>query len=209
MPRGRTLEPSPIAIVGGALAIISCFLAWDDVAGLAWNDSFKVPLKFLWDKNARGGAKLGIPLVCVAGAVALLSLSRILAVDFLRRLGGVVLLAACALFVVQLGRRFGWDKLNDNLGVAPYLAGAGGLLAILAPPGLWPFVRRRATERAARAPSIAGPPPGAAPPPPPAPPGQVEPATAAGWYPDPQGEGQRYWDGSKWTEHTGPSRPPP
>jgi hypothetical protein len=143
VPRSRTFEPSPIAIVGGVLAIISCFLAWDDVAGLAWSDSFKVPLKFLWDENASGGAKLGIPLVSVAGVVALLSLSRPLPLDFLRRLGGVLLLAASALFVVQLGRRFGWDNLNDNLGLGPYLAGAGGLLALLAPPGLWPLVRRQ------------------------------------------------------------------
>ena len=126
MPRSRTFEPSPLAIVGGVLAIISCFLAWDDVAGLTWNDSFKVPLKFLWDKNASGGAKLGIPLVSVAAVVALLSLWRILPADFLRRLGGLVLLGATALFVVQLGRRFGWDNLNGNLGVGPYLAGAGG-----------------------------------------------------------------------------------
>jgi hypothetical protein len=145
VPRSGAFEPSPIAIVGGVLAIISCFLAWDDVAGLAWNDSFKVPLKFLWDNDASGGVKLGIPLVSVAGATALLSLSRILAADFLRRLGGVVLLGATALFVVQLGRRLGWDNLNDNVGVGPYLAGAGGLLALLAPPGLWPFIRRRVT----------------------------------------------------------------
>jgi hypothetical protein len=142
VPRSRTFQPSPIAFIGGVLAIISCFVSWEDVAGLAWKDSFKVPLKFLWDEHASGGAKLGIPLVSVAAAVALLSLSRPLPLDFLRRLGGVVLLAASALFVVQLGRRFGWDNLTDNVGVGPYLAGGGGLLALLAPPGLWPFGRR-------------------------------------------------------------------
>ncbi len=142
MARRRTFEPSPLAIIGGVLAIISCFVAWEDVAGLAWKDSFKVPLKFLWDDHASGGAKLGIPLVCVAAAVALLSLWRSLPFDFLRRLGGVLLLAVSALVVVQLGRRFGWDNLNDNVGVGPYLAGGGGLVALLAPPGMWPFVRR-------------------------------------------------------------------
>jgi hypothetical protein len=30
-----------------------------------------------------------------------------------------------------------------NIEVGPYLAGAGGLLALLAPSGLWPFRRRR------------------------------------------------------------------
>lgn len=61
-----------------------------------------------------------------------------------RRLGGVVLTAVTALFVVQLGRRIGWDNLSaDNIDVGPYLAGAGGLLALFAPTGLWPFRRRR------------------------------------------------------------------
>ncbi len=27
-------------------------------------------------------------------------------------------------------------------------------------------------------------------------------APAAGWYPNPQGQGLRWWDGSAWTEHT-------
>jgi hypothetical protein len=142
--RSRRVQPSPLAIVGGALAIVSCFVAWDDVSELSWKNSFKVPLKFLWDKHASsGGAKLGIPLVCVAGAVAVLSLWSILPVDFLRRVGGLALLGATALLVVQMGRRFGWDNLNDNLGLGPWLAGAGGLLALIAPPGLWPFGRKR------------------------------------------------------------------
>jgi hypothetical protein len=144
--RSRAMEPSPIAILGGALAVVSCFVAWEDVAELSWKNSFKVPLKFLWDKNASGGAKLGIPLVAVAAAVMVLSLWRALPADFLRRLGGVAILGATALVVVQLGRRFGWDNLNDNVGLGPYLAGAGGLLALLAPPGLWPLTRRRRAD---------------------------------------------------------------
>jgi hypothetical protein len=36
------------------------------------------------------------------------------------------------------------------------------------------------------------------------------PPTPAGWYPDPDGSaGQRYWDGSAWTEHRAPAAPPP
>jgi hypothetical protein len=133
------MEPSPIALIGGVLAVISCFLAWDGYA-----DGFDVPLRFLWDKDATGGAKVGIPLVSVAAVVALFSLSAIEPFVFLRRLGGVVLLGVTALFIVQLGRRIGWDDLSaDNIDVGPYLAGAGGLLALLAPTGLWPFRRRR------------------------------------------------------------------
>ena len=32
-----------------------------------------------------------------------------------------------------------------------------------------------------------------------------QPSVPAGWYPDPNGEGQRYWDGAAWTEHTAPA----
>ena len=34
------------------------------------------------------------------------------------------------------------------------------------------------------------------------------PPTPAGWYPDPDGSGgQRYWDGTTWTEHRFPAAP--
>ena len=131
------LEPSPLALIGGVLAVISCFVAWG-----RYDDSFDVPLQFLWDLDATGGVKLGIPLVIVAAVVALFSLSAIEPFVFLRRLGGVALLGATALFVVQLGRRIGWDNLSaGNIELGPYLAGAGGLLALLAPSGLWPLAR--------------------------------------------------------------------
>ncbi|MBD0348881.1 MAG: DUF2510 domain-containing protein [Thermoleophilia bacterium] len=189
MARRRALEPSPIAVIGGVLAGISSFLTWDDVAGVAYDNSFKVPLQFLWDTDASGGFELGVPLVIVAAVVALFSASAIEPFVFLRRLGGVVLLAAVALFVVQLGRRVGWDNLN--VGVGPYLAGAGGLLALLAPSGLWP-VRRRGSQRAPAGPVAAAPPP---------PPSEAPPPMPAGWYSDPERGGQRYWDGQNWTDH--------
>ena len=139
MARSRLLEPSPIGLIGGVLAVISCFLAWG-----GYDESFDVPLQFLWDNDATGGAKLGIPLVCVAGVVALFSVPAVEPFVFLRRLGGVVILGATALFVVQLGRRIGWDNLSaGNIDVGPYLGGAGGFLALLSPSGLWPFTRRR------------------------------------------------------------------
>jgi hypothetical protein len=190
MARPRALEPSPIALIGGVLAILSSFLAWDDMAGVAFDDSFEIPLQFLWDEDATGGFKLGVPLVIVGAAVALLSLSPIAPVVFLRRLGGVLLLAAVALFVVQLGRQVGWDNLD--VGVGPYLAGAGGLLALLAPSGLWPFVRSRPPPARERPAAAVSPPP---------PPDEAPPAMPAGWYSDPEEGGKRYWDGKNWTEY--------
>jgi hypothetical protein len=163
MFRSRAFEPSPVALVGGILALISCYLAWD-----GYDNSFDVPLQFLWDKDATGGVKLGIPLVSVATAVTLFSLSAVEPFVFLRRLGGVALLGATALFVVQLGRRIGWDNLSSGeIDAGPYLAGAGGLLALLAPTGLWPFVRRRSSAAPPETP--------AEPPPPPTPPEEPAP----------------------------------
>lgn len=34
-----------------------------------------------------------------------------------------------------------------------------------------------------------------------------KPSVPAGWYPDPNGEGLRYWDGAAWTTHTAPAAP--
>jgi hypothetical protein len=36
-----------------------------------------------------------------------------------------------------------------------------------------------------------------------------QPLPTAGWYPDPAGQGSRYWDGTRWTEHTQPLAPAP
>ncbi len=34
-------------------------------------------------------------------------------------------------------------------------------------------------------------------------------STPAGWYDDPAGPGQRWWDGAAWTEHRQAAAPPP
>ena len=58
----------------------------------------------------------------------------------------------------------------------------------------------------APAPAPAPPAPAPAPPPAPAPVAPVvhsAPVAPAGWFPDPSGQAQlRYWDGTRWTEHT-------
>ena len=78
---------------------------------------------------------LSSTLVSVAAAVALFSLSAIEPFVFLRRLGGVVLLAATALFVVRLGRRIGWDNLSaDNVDVGPTSPAPGASSRFSLPP---------------------------------------------------------------------------
>ena len=52
------------------------------------------------------------------------------------------------------------------------------------------------TAESALTQQVADPPLEVAPPPPP--------SIPAGWYPDPAGSGQRYWDGTAWTTHTHP-----
>ena len=37
---------------------------------------------------------------------------------------------------------------------------------------------------------------------------QATPAAPAGWYPDPDGTGQRYWDGAAWSDYRAPAAPP-
>lgn len=37
----------------------------------------------------------------------------------------------------------------------------------------------------------------------------IVPAPPAGWYANPEGSGQRYWDGGHWTEHFSEEPPPP
>jgi len=37
----------------------------------------------------------------------------------------------------------------------------------------------------------------------------TQPMPPPGWYPDPAGQGSRYWDGGRWTEHTQASAPTP
>jgi hypothetical protein len=139
LKRAQVFTLTPIGLLGGILALVSCFAAWGP-----YDDSFGVPLQSLWDGEARGGGDLGVPLVSVAAGVALLSALAIEPFIFLRRLAGVAFLGATALFVVQLGRDIGWDNLNTgSIHAGPYLAGAGGLLALLAPSGSWPFRRRR------------------------------------------------------------------
>ena len=92
---GRAFAATPIALAGGVLALVSCFVGWGP-----HDDSFGVPLQFLWDEQVTEGVELGIPLVSVAGAVALLAALAVEPFVFLRRLAGVALLGATALFVV-------------------------------------------------------------------------------------------------------------
>jgi len=95
---------------------------------------------------------------------------------------------------VMVQRTFG-DQIHHNLGWILAVPAGGLLLVIGCVMFVVGLVRRSAADRAALA--TTGPA---------APSGPIAPASplpAASWHPDPTGEHRlRYWDGTRWTEHT-------
>ncbi len=171
------------------IAIVSCFLPWLDPPGGRSVDSFDVPFKTLWDPfNAGNGLKLGVPLVILAAAAVLLSLFRPAAP--LRRLTGIAVIVLAGLYFVQLGR-----LVDRQVGLS-----FGDVFDSTRPGSQ---SHKRATARGRLSPHRAS---ASAvdslrrlrrPPPEP----QAPAVAPAGWYPNPEGPGRRYWDGSRWTEH--------
>ena len=99
------------------------------------------------------------------------------------------------------------DQLDPEL-TAAGVSGAGqGPAALGGQPGApGGVVGHQPPGAAPSAPGpVSPPPPGAAQPTPTAPPPPAQPTgPAPGWYPDPQGVApHRWWDGTRWTDHTG------
>jgi hypothetical protein len=120
--------------VAGSLGIlVSAFLPW--ISSNGSQSGFEVPLAILWNLSADPeGPKLGFALFALgAGGLALSFVPR---TAFVRRvLGGLVTLVAIA-FTVQVFRavdQLGGDLRDtfDVLGIAAYVAAAGGVLLSL------------------------------------------------------------------------------
>jgi hypothetical protein len=138
----------------------------------------------------------------VAVAPDVLSIGKSFASIALIPVGFLVGLVGLILLIVGLVRRSSSKRALAQPGYATgpgYVGGAG-----YAGPGYNPTAPPAPAAPPTSLPPPAGPPPAAPLPPPasPLPPPAPAPATPAGWYPDPQRPGgQRYWDGTTWTEH--------
>jgi hypothetical protein len=102
--------------------------------------------------------------------------------------GGVLWRAALIALGAAAGATAGRSVAPDVPLVAGGLAVSGAALGVLIVlVAGWTFGRKRTAPVPEEAPAAAPPPP---------------PAEAPGWYADPAGEGgQRYWDGSAWSDH--------
>jgi hypothetical protein len=219
-----------LTAAGGLLLLLGLFLPWWSGLACGSADSCGGFKTF----SAIDIGLLLASLVLIAGGAASLFLIRGMPGTIFVPLvtTTLALLSVGAVFTLliefadDLSSRFGiYVSLLGALGAA-----AGGTIAQLTPP----FVRFPMTapqsEVDAMAAAMGGgaPPAAAAPaaaPQPAAPPPAGQPTSARavpsdliaqadqaqqsggpppGWYADPQGQGQRYWDGSQWTEHTAP-----
>ncbi len=90
-------------------------------------NAFDIPVRFLWDMNAQTGFRLGIPVLIVGIAVAVLSFFT--AAEPLRRIAGLVALVIAVLFLEQFVR--GIDRNGGSIvdGLDAVRAGAWVCLA--------------------------------------------------------------------------------
>lgn len=131
----RLARPSPVALWGVLLLLVSAFLPWiSNPARLS--TAMDIPVAFLVDLGAAaGGFALGW-VVLAAGGVGLL-LCFIPRLAPLRRLLGLALFGAAVTVVVQwaryLDRLDAAGQLVAYVGIGVYLAGAAGLMLWSAP----------------------------------------------------------------------------
>lgn len=189
---------SGLAVVGGALLVVSLFLEWFGEEGTCASDSCSAFKTF----SAVDIILLGLGVAAILlGLVGLTAPGR--APSVLLSLAGLTAFGIVITMLVEFG-----DDLSSKVGlylalVASIATSLGAMIAtpgraMLAPPTVGPG----GPPRGKIAPGAVS--PGATAP---AQPASSMPApsggAAAGWYPDPTGAAaQRYWDGTRWTDHT-------
>lgn len=125
-----------LALIGGALAVVSALLPW--LRGIGSATAFKVPIKFLVapTSGGTGGPNIGLALIALGGlgiaASALPAMPN--AATFRRICGGAIVVVATA-YAGQIMRslnalnRFGGSpSFVKTLGFGVYVALAGGVM---------------------------------------------------------------------------------
>lgn len=175
--------PYGAMILGGAaLQVVALF-----INGTYYNSSIFKTLKlsggsFVWNSSYLGGA-----IVCAVAAMAVITnnsrVAGALAVGAAIMAGLDWLPLMLPRYVYHGGHAIGTSGAVGVAGAG--LAIFGGVLTwksdVDAPAASYPAVRSQ--------PLVARP---------------ATPTVPAGWYPNPSGAGQRWWDGAAWTEHTHP-----
>ena len=120
--------------MGAGAIVVGVFLPWFSGTFEGRGNAFDVPLSFLWSLTAgSGGVKLGVVLLLIGGAAALLSFLR--GTGPIRRILGIAAIVVTAAFAVQLYRAIdqlggGPGDLLDMIGPAVYVTFVGGGLLV-------------------------------------------------------------------------------
>jgi hypothetical protein len=132
-----------LGVLGVAGVVLSIFTAWrsGDVKPV------DIPAAFLWDQHATGNPSMLIWLVPIAAVIVIGIV--VPGAGVLRALGGSAALVVCALYAWELHHVADTfhQSLGDVLDIGFYLAGIGGVLALVsgAFPSGW---AGRSVERA-------------------------------------------------------------
>jgi SH3-like domain-containing protein len=141
---GMALRPLPL--IGAIALIVATFLSWNRAVTLAATGDFfpslkgwDWPLGFLWSINNPGNQpRIGL-IVLILGIVGLAAAFIPKAGRGLAAIAGALGVVVSGLYIIQLIRFFGQesaaasarDTLGNALGIAPWIALAGGVLLLI------------------------------------------------------------------------------
>ena len=125
----------PLGALGAVALIVAAFLPWFSLGSFS-ADSFDVALPFLWDVAASGEPALGYAIAGL-GALGLIALFVKGVPDGVRRLAGMLGIAAAALFAYQVHSGIDGTVSDtiDALGYGVYVALAGAVILLMSPKG--------------------------------------------------------------------------
>ncbi|HSO97039.1 MAG TPA: hypothetical protein VLV81_13485 [Acidimicrobiia bacterium] len=132
-----------LAIAGGIAVIVSIFLNWEDLTVAGHHSTAKardVPVKFLFDYTTRSKDPSFVLLLAIIAAVILVGVllgGRLVGGRFLVLIGALLAIAVAVVFSFQVHQALNAlhvakaISVTDFVGPAPYVAFAGGVLALI------------------------------------------------------------------------------